>query len=127
MVRKTTTPSRLPALGAATVGAGAAVTAAIAGACCVGPALAPVFLSILGAGGLIAVSGLRPYTPWLLLLSALMLAFSIRQLFRKTTSAAVCEVNQTSISTRVARVMVIGAGLLWCLSAAYGIYGLLHE
>ncbi len=74
---------QLSAISAAGAGTGAALTATLASACCVGPSLAPVAISLLGAGGLIAVSALRPYTPLLLIGAALMLAFSFRQAYLK--------------------------------------------
>lgn len=119
--------NKVPAIGAATVGTGAALTAVVASACCVGPVLAPIFLAILGASGLAAVSGLRPYTPWLLVGSAAMLAFSFRQLYR----ADACEVGtraaRSSASMRVARFAVWIAAGLWLISTAYAVYGSLHE
>lgn len=119
--------NQVQAIGAATVGTAAGFTAAVAGACCVGPALAPVFVSILGASGLVAVSGLRPYTPWLLLAAAALLAFSFRQVYR----AAACSLPQggtrVSAGISVARFVVWIAAILWCFSAAYAVYGLFHE
>lgn len=114
------------AIGAATVGTGAAVTAGIASACCVGPALAPIFVSVLGASGVVAISGLRPYTVWLLLGSAVMLAFSLRQLYRKP---AACSPTNLSVPTsvRIARVVTWAALALWLVSTAYSVYGFLHE
>jgi hypothetical protein len=120
-------PHELPAIGAATVGTGAVITAAVASACCVGPALAPIFLAILGASGLVAVSGLRPYTPWLLLGSAAMLVFSFRQLYRTNACAAGSPARRTSSGMRVARFVVWIAACLWLVSTTYAVYGLLHE
>ena len=110
--------SELPSVGAATVSTGAVFTAAVAGACCAGPAVAPLFLWILGANGLIFMTGLRPYTMWLLAGSALILAFSIWRVFR--TPAC-------SLSSRIARILVGVSSLFWIISAAYAIFGLLHE
>lgn len=119
--------NELPAIGAATVGTGAVLTAAVAGACCVGPALAPVFLAVLGASGLVAVSGLRPYTPWLLLGSAAMLMFSFRQLYLTKACAAGAPSSRPSTGMRVARFVVWSAACLWLVSTTYAVYGLLHE
>lgn len=107
------------AIGAATLGTGAAIAAGIASACCVGPALAPIFLSVLGASGLIAVAGLRPFTPWMLLGSAIMLGFSFWQLYRRRICA--------TTGLRVARVIVWLAAAGWLASTAYAIYGLITE
>src|SRR5260370_27952801 len=76
------------AIGAAAAGTGAVLTATVASACCVGPAVAPIFLSVLGASGLALVAGLRPYSPWILLLSALLLAFSFRQVYLQSPLCA---------------------------------------
>ena len=117
---------QIPAIGAATLGSGAAVTAAFASACCVGPAIAPIFLSILGASGLVAVSYLRPYTPWMLLGSAILLAFAFRQLYRRQPCAD-GEKPPVSLGIRIARCIVWLASVLWVVSAIYAIYGFLHE
>lgn len=115
------------AIGAAAVGTGAALTASVAGACCVGPAVAPIFLSLLGSSGLIAVSTLRPYSPWMLAGSALLLALSFRQTHRK----AACAFGETAAaippSVRIARAITWVAIALWLVSTAYAVYGLLNE
>lgn len=114
------------AMGAATAGAGAAITAGIASACCVGPALAPIFVTVLGASGLAAISGLRPYAPWILLASGALLIFSLRQLYRKRVA---CDPASLTISTsvRIARIVTWLALVLWLASAAYSAYGFFHE
>ena len=119
--------NELPAVGAATVGTGAALTAAVASACCVGPALAPVFLSVFGASGLVAVSYLRPYTLWLLLASGAMLLFSFVQLYRKNACAVDGAPSGLSHGLRIARVVVWLAAFFWLASTAYAVYGLFHE
>ena len=119
--------SEIQAVGVATVGTGAAVTAAIASACCVGPALAPIFLAIFGASGLVAVSGLRPYTFWMLLGSAAMLAFSFRQLYRKNACSTPTAMSTVSRGVRFARAILWIAALLWFVSSSYALYGFFHE
>ena len=116
------------AIGAAAAGTGAVLTATVASACCVGPALAPIFLSVLGASGLAAVAGLRPYSPWILLLSALLLGFSFRQVYlQKPLCAADGSKLPVGRNMRRARFITWAAAALWGLSSAYAIYGLLHE
>ncbi len=112
------------AVGAATVGTGAVLTATVATACCAGPALAPIFLSVLGASGLAAVSGLRPYSPWLFLLSAAMLAFSFRQVLRKPTCAVDGSIVPVTRSMQIVRATLFVAATVWVVSVAYAIYGL---
>jgi hypothetical protein len=115
------------AIGAATAGTGAALTATVASACCVGPALAPVFLSVLGASGLAAATELRPYSPWLLIASALMLVFSFRQAYRQPPCAAGGAPIPTPPAARTARAVTWIAAALWIASASYSMYGFLHE
>jgi hypothetical protein len=114
-------------IGAATVGTGAALAAGIASACCVGPALAPIFVTVLGAGGLAAVSGLRPYAPWLLLASGAMLGFSIWQTHRRSACAVEGSASAVPFGVRLARFITWAAALLWLASAMYSIYGFLNE
>jgi hypothetical protein len=115
------------AIGAATVGTGAALTAGVAGACCVGPAVAPILVTILGASGLAAVSGLRPYTPWLLLASGAMLGFSFWQTHRRPACAVEGSAIAFPFGLRVARFITWAAALLWFASAIYALYGFLNE
>ena len=116
------------ALGAGAAGAGTAVTAAIAAACCVGPALAPVFLSLLGAAGLAAVAGLKPYAAELLLISGVMIVLPVRSLYRGNLSCAgeAAALHRSWVTT-AAKALVVLAAMLWTASLLYAIYGLLHE
>jgi hypothetical protein len=50
--------SRLAAIGTNLAGIGAALTAAAATLCCVGPAV----VAIVGVGGAVAAAGLKPWT-----------------------------------------------------------------
>jgi hypothetical protein len=121
------TGKQVSAIGAASVGTGAALTAGVASACCASPAVAPILVTILGASGLAAVSGLRSYTPWLLLASGAMLGFSFWQTHRRPA----CEVEGSAITLpfglRVARIITWAAALLWLASALYALYGFLNE
>jgi hypothetical protein len=114
------------AVGVATVATGSAVTATVAAACCVGPSLAPLLLPVLGASGLIAIAALRPYTLWLELFAALMLAYSFRQVYRRHVS---CDSGAPVLprSVRVARIATWIAAGLWIVSLAYALYGLTQE
>lgn len=62
------------AAGAALASGGAAVTATAAVACCV-PILSPLIVTALGASGAVWVTGLRPYSPYLLLGSLGLLGY----------------------------------------------------
>lgn len=112
------------AIGTATVGTAAAVTAALASACCVGPSLAPVLISVLGASGLIAMTWLRPYTPLLLVLSAALLTLSFHHAYAPSSCPQVDEIPR---SVKVARMVTWLAALLWLFAVGDSIYGFLHE
>lgn len=73
------------ALGAATSGAGAALLATAASACCVGPALAPVVVAVLGASGAAWAAGLKPYSPYLLAAALGSLLYGFRVAYRRPT------------------------------------------
>lgn len=60
----------------AAVGIGSATAAAAVAACCSGPALGPLVVMLLGAGGAVALEGLRPYTVPLLAVSAAAIGLS---------------------------------------------------
>ena len=121
------TGKQLSAIGSAAVGTGAALTAGVASACCVGPALAPFFVTVLGASGLAAVSGLRPYAPWMLLASGALLGLTFRQVYRQTECGTDSTPMTLPAGLRVARVVAWAAAALWIVSTIFAIYGFLHE
>ncbi len=59
-------------LGPVVSGASAAVASTAASLCCAGPAA----IAVMGVNGAILAAGMRPYRPYLLVISFLMLAFS---------------------------------------------------
>lgn len=98
---------------AAVGGAGLAGLAAAAGACCV-PVVAPLTVSILGAGGAAWAAGLGPYSLPLLILSGALLAgahWSIRRSRRRT--ATQCRTG----GARLVSAILWASTLLWALSA----------
>jgi hypothetical protein len=115
------------AVGAATAATGSAVTAAVAAACCVGPSLAPLLLPVFGASGLIAIAVLRPYMIWLEVVTALLLAFSFWQVYRRHASCVESNAMPIPTSLRVARIVTWVATGLWLLSLLYAVYGVTHE
>jgi MerT mercuric transport protein len=121
------TGKQLSAIGSAAVGTGAALTAGVASACCVGPALAPFFVAVLGAGGLAAVSGLRPYTPWMLLASGALLGLTFRQVYRPTECGTQSSPTTLPAGLRVARVIAWAAAAFWLASTIFATYGFFHE
>lgn len=74
------------ALGSAGAGVGAALTATVASACCVGPVAAPLIVGILGAGGAAWAASLKPYSPYLLAFSGALLAYAFWALYRPGAS-----------------------------------------
>jgi hypothetical protein len=96
---------------AAGVGAGAALTATLAGACCVSPTLAPLIVGVLGVSGAVALAGIKPYTPWLLGGSFLMLAYAFWGAYRRRSE---CTVKPR----RAVRAMLWISALVWMVAAA---------
>src|SRR5262249_499581 len=62
------------AIASASTGLASALLTVVAGACCVSPVLAPIFVSVLGASGAVWAAGLKPYGWWILGGSAALLA-----------------------------------------------------
>lgn len=80
---------RAAATGAAVAGGGAAAGAATAAACCVGPVVSPLIVAVLGASGAASVAGLKPFTPYLLIGSLLVLGYGFRLVYRRPKSCPV--------------------------------------
>ena len=68
-------------LGAAAAGAGSALAAVLASSCCV-PILAPLIVAVLGASGTAWAAGLKPYSPYLLAGSLLLLVYGLWTVYR---------------------------------------------
>jgi hypothetical protein len=96
---------------AASVGAGAALTATLAGACCISPTLAPLIVGVLGVSGAVTLAGIKPYTPWLLGGSLFMLAYAFWSAYRRRGECAVKP-------RRGVRAMLWISALVWMLAAA---------
>ena len=96
---------------AAGVGAGAALTATVAGACCIGPTLSPLIVGVLGVSGAIQLAGIKPYTPYLLGGSLVMLAYAFWRAYRRQGE---CRVKPR----RAVQVMLWVSVLIWMLAAA---------
>lgn len=103
----------LRGLGAAATGAGAAVLATAASACCV-PVLAPLLVSVLGVSGAVWAAGLKPYGPLILAVAGLFLAYGFWSVYRPRPPAAgaTCPA-QRPLSTRI--VLWTSAGL-WLIA-----------
>lgn len=99
--------------GAAVSGAGAALVATAATACCAGPIAAPLIVGILGASGAAWAAGLKPYSPWLLGGSFLMLAFGFRSAYRRPARCDTSGHRRSSMSAKAVR------GVLWLAAALW--------
>ena len=64
------------ALSAAAAGAGSAFAAVLASSCCV-PIVAPLIVAFLGVGGAAWAAGLKPYSPYLLAGSFVLLLYGL--------------------------------------------------
>jgi hypothetical protein len=103
----------LGAAGGAAVGVGSAVAAAAASVCCAGAAVGPLIVAWFGVGGAVAIEGLRPYSPLLIVLSGATLGWSFWRTYRPRV--------QCAPSSTPSVVGVMSAGLLW-LSAAVWLF-----
>jgi hypothetical protein len=109
------------AVGSATVGVGAAVTATLASVCCTGPVIAPIVVGLLGATGAAAAAGLKPYTPYLFTVSFVMLVlgfWSVRNASRK------CSLGAVPRSVMISKYVLWGSATIWFISAAFTLYSL---
>lgn len=68
--------TELASAAGAVAGMGGAATAAVVSAGCAGPSLGPLVIALLGAGGAVALEGLRPYMVSLLVVSGLVMGAS---------------------------------------------------
>lgn len=92
---------RLAAIGTSLAGMGAALTAAAATLCCVGPAV----VAIVGVGGAVAAAGLKPYRPLLILVSMALLGLGFRLTYHPRavlgSAGVACPTRAGRISTRI--------------------------
>lgn len=102
-------PSEAGTLGTALTGGGAAATAAAAAACCV-PVAGPLLVAVLGVSGAVFVSGLKPYSPYLLVLALVLLAFAFRRVYVRPADR--CDTAATP-SPRRLWLSRITVGVLW--------------
>lgn len=115
-----TAASHAPRIGGATAAAGGALAAAAASICCAGPAVGPLLVSLLGAGGAVAFEGLRPYSPYIVAASGIILGWTIVSSRRPERCAP-------DKSTRIARSFTRGilwaSAVLWLVAAIGVAYG----
>ena len=113
---------KLRAWGAATSGAGAAVLATAATACCV-PILAPLLVSVLGVTGSIWAAGLKPYSLLIVGISGVLLGYGFWTVYRPR---AISEGKTCSAKPPVlVRPVLWIAAFLWLVALALNVIQLL--
>jgi len=107
-------------LGAAAAGAGSALAAVLAGSCCI-PILAPLIVAVLGASGAAWAAGLKPYSPYLLAGSLVLLGYGLWTVYRPRP---VCppEGCPTAGAGRGVKAVLWIAVALWLLSAFLNLF-----
>ncbi len=108
--------------GAVTTGAGGAVLATAAMACCV-PVLAPLLVSTLGVTGSIWAAGLKPYSLLILLASGVFLGYGFWTVYRRRPVAVGdrCSTNRPKLQ----RVVLWVSAVLWGLALSLNVLQLL--
>ena len=99
-------------------GIGAALVATVAGACCVGPVVSPILVSVLGAGGAARAAGLKPYSPWLLLGSLLLLGLGFWSVHRRRL---LCAAGACQPSPRAVRITLWVGLAVWATAFALNV------
>lgn len=94
--------------------AGTLIASALAGICCIGPAIALVTGASMGVLGTLMV--LDPYRPWLLAAGGVMLGYSFEKLYVRK-EACVCEADFKS--RRASRVLFWLAAALFLVALTY--------
>ena len=102
------------ALGAATAGAGSALAAVVASSCCVGPAIAPLVVAVLGAGGAAWAAGLQPYSPYLLAGSFVSLVYGLWAAYKPLPPCS--KEGCPARPGRGVRIVLWGAVVLWSVA-----------
>ena len=108
----------LRSLGVAATGAGAALVTTAATACCV-PVIAPLVVSVLGVSGAVWAAGLKPYSPYMLAASALLLGYGFWTVYRPrpASAGATCPVRRP----RLPQIILWVAGALWLVALALNV------
>lgn len=120
--RESSRGRQLGAAGAAVSGAGAALVATAAAACCTGPVLAPLIVGILGASGAAWAAGLKPYGPWLLGGSLLLLAYGFWSVYRVPKRCDAHGAARERLSGVAVRAVLWVASLFWIVATAANLF-----
>ena len=111
-------PGQGSAVGAASFSIGAVIAATLGAACCSVPLLGPVIVAALGVSGAATFAGIKPYTPYLFILSFLMLAFSFWTVYRPLKQ---CDADgQVKYAARQSiKVLLWVATAIWIVSVSF--------
>jgi len=113
------------AVGAASFSIGAVVAATLGAACCSVPLLGPVIVAALGVSGAATFAGIKPYTPYLFILSALMLAFSFWTIYRPANQCAINANGQTiNAAHQSIKMLLWVAAAIWIISVSFTLISL---
>jgi mercuric ion transport protein len=113
-------PSEGSGVGAASVSIGAVIAATLGAACCSVPLLGPVIVATLGVSGAATFAGIKPYTPYLFILSFLMLAFSFWTVYRPSKRCVVDAHGQVKYAARQSiKVLLWVATAVWIISVSF--------
>lgn len=108
------------AAGAASVSVGAVSAAALGAACCSGPLLGPLIVAALGASGAATFAGIKPYTPYLFILSFLMLVYSFWTVYRPSKQCVVDASRQVSHGARrLIKILLWVSTVVWIVSVSF--------
>jgi mercuric ion transport protein len=88
---------------------GAALTAAAATLCCVGPAV----VAVVGVGGAVAAAGLKPYRPLLILISLALLGLGFWLTYQPRAVLGSYAVACPTRAGRISRAIVWIAAAFW--------------
>ncbi|HEX8724531.1 MAG TPA: hypothetical protein VF737_03970 [Gemmatimonadaceae bacterium] len=108
------------AAGAAVAGTGAAIGAVTAAVCCVSPVISPLIVAVLGAGGAVALAGLKQYAPYLMGGSLLALGYGFWVVYRRPAACAVPGARPRP--RRWIRLVLWGAAAIWVASAVANVF-----
>ena len=109
----------LHVVGAATTGAGATLLATVAGSCCV-PILAPLLMSVLGVGGSVWAAGVKPYSPYILVVAGASLGFGFWSLYRRPASKTAAFPTRRPTGVRFA---LWTSALIWLVALMINLLG----
>ncbi len=109
-------------LGAASASAGTSLLATAAGACCV-PIVAPLIVAALGASGAAWVAGLKPYSPYFLLVSGVLLGYGYWGVYAQR---APCDDGRCATFPSLGRrILLWAATAIWAAALALNLLPLL--